>query len=151
MRIRNILVPLDGTALSEVALPFAEAIAARDGARLTLIRDAHTGGLVGGNSAVDQRRSVDEAEDYLRSIADTLTTRGISVETGVPFGGNPAKWIAEEVRVRKADMIVMATHARVGPDRWLHGSVAEAVVQRTSVPVLLVREAVTQKPSPALV
>jgi nucleotide-binding universal stress UspA family protein len=44
----------------------------------------------------------------------------------------------EEIELRHADLVVMATHDRIGPDRWVHGSVAEAVVGRASVPVLLV-------------
>jgi nucleotide-binding universal stress UspA family protein len=38
-----------------------------------------------------------------------------------------------------ADLIVMATHGRTGVDRWLHGSVAGAVLQRAAVPILQVR------------
>ncbi len=140
MRITNILVPLDGSALSELALPFAEAIASRAGARLTLIREAHPNGLVGDGSPLDQRRCIEESEDYLRSFAVKLAARGMSVDTGVPYGGSPAEWIVEEAGVRKADLIVMTTHDRVGPDRWLHGSVAEEVVHRASVPVMLVRD-----------
>jgi nucleotide-binding universal stress UspA family protein len=61
------------------------------------------------------------------------------VESGVPFGGSPADWIVEDSEVRHVDLVIMATHDREGPDRWLHGSIAESVVHRSTIPVLLVR------------
>ena len=70
--------------------------------------------------------------------ARKLAKEGFEVETGVPFGGSAARWILEEIDLRHANMVVMATHDRIGPDRWVHGSVAEVVVGRAPVPVLLV-------------
>jgi nucleotide-binding universal stress UspA family protein len=55
------------------------------------------------------------------------------------LGGQPAEWIIEEREVRRADLIVMASHHRVGVDRWLHGSVAEAVIHDAKAPVMLVK------------
>jgi hypothetical protein len=63
------------------------------------------------------------------------------VQTGVPFGGAPATWITERSACAHADLIAMATLDRSGPNRWLHGSVAEAVVSHAGVPVLLIRAA----------
>ena len=127
MLIDRILVPLDGSALAEGALPFAEFLAARTNAQLILIREARS------------IQAIPGCEDYLRSIAEKFAEGGIAVETGVPYAGKPAEWIVEEADVRKAGLIVMATHDRVGPDRWLHGSVAETVVHRATMPVMLVR------------
>jgi nucleotide-binding universal stress UspA family protein len=61
------------------------------------------------------------------------------VNTGAPYGGSAAEWIVEETETRHADFIIMATHDRIGPDRWIHGSVAESVVSRSTIPVMLVR------------
>ncbi len=134
---KNILIPLDGSPVGEVALQYAEALAVRTGARLTLVRAAHVQRPLG--DAGDQQRAVADAEDYLTAQAQKLAKHGFEVETGVPFGGSAASWIAEEIDLRHADMVVMATHDRVGPDRWVHGSVAEVVVGHVSVPVMLVR------------
>jgi nucleotide-binding universal stress UspA family protein len=134
--IKNIIVPLDGSLVGAAALPYAEALAERVGARLTLVRAAHVQRPTA--DGVDQQRAVAEAEDYLAALAEQLRARGFEVETGIPFGGSAARWILEEIDLRRADLVVMATHDRVGPDRWIHGSIAEVVVGHASVPVLLV-------------
>ena len=133
---KNILVPLDGSPAAAAALPYARALAARTGAHLILVRAAHSQRALG--DAGDQQRVIAEAEDYLTVRARQLAKQGFEVETGVPFGGSAAKWILEEIDLRHADMVVMATHDRIGPDRWVHGSVAEVVVGHSAVPVLLV-------------
>jgi nucleotide-binding universal stress UspA family protein len=135
---KNILVPLDGSFVGETALPYARALAGRTGASLTLVRAAHMP-MVVGDRGIENQRVIAEAEAYLGAQAADLAARGFPVQTGVPFGGSPATWITEEVGMRHADLIVMATHDRSGPNRWLHGSVAEAVVSHASVPVLLIR------------
>jgi nucleotide-binding universal stress UspA family protein len=134
----NILVPLDGSPLAEAALPYAQWLAERGGASLTLVR-ATRAPLSLGDAGFQERRAVAETEAYLAALAGELVAHGFRVQTGVPYGGSAAAWIVEEVAMRHADMVVMATHERSGPDRWLHGSVAEAVVGQAGAPVLLIR------------
>jgi nucleotide-binding universal stress UspA family protein len=136
--IQNILVPLDGTPLAEAALPFASAIAARAGARLTLVRTAMYRTMFS-DVAEEQMRALRCGEDYLVSLAVDLRAKGVPVDTRVPVGGSPTEWIVEESEFVGVDLTVMATHDRGGPDRWLHGSVAEAVVRRSTIPVMLVK------------
>src|SRR5947209_637404 len=133
---KNILIPLDGTPAAAAALPYAQAVAARTGARFVLVRSAHLQRPL--DDAGDQQRVIAEAEDYLTVHAQKLAEHGFEVETGVPFGGSAADWIVDEIDLRHADLVVMATHDRILPDRWLHGSVAEVVVGHADVPVLLV-------------
>jgi nucleotide-binding universal stress UspA family protein len=90
------------------------------------------------DAAAFQQQTVETAEAYLAGVRATLVDKGLTVLTGVPFGGAPATWILEEIELRNADLVIMATHDRVGPDRWIHGSVAEAVVHQAPVPVMLV-------------
>jgi len=135
---KNILVPLDGSFVGETALPYARALARRTGASLTLVRAAHLP-MGAGDRGAEYQRVIADSEEYLRAQAEDLEAGGFAVQTGVPFGGSPATWITEEVDMRHADLIVMATHDRSGPNRWLHGSVAESVVSHADVPVLLVR------------
>ncbi len=135
--LKNLLVPLDGSPLAESALPFARALASRTGAALTLLRAAQYNSLLS-DMATDQYRAIESAEDYLTTVSDDLRASGFTVGGGVSFGGSAAEWIAEEAAARSADMVVMATHARIGTGRWLHGSVAEEVVHKSSVPTMLV-------------
>jgi nucleotide-binding universal stress UspA family protein len=139
MMCKNILVPLDGSPVAEAALPYAKVLARRTGAHLTLIRAAHYASLLG-DVGVEQYRSVRQAEDYLERHVERLASEGYSAQAAVPFGGSTARWIVEEAEIRHADLVVMATHDRVGADRWLHGSVAESVVHRCTIPVMLVRD-----------
>ena len=94
----------------------AEMLARRTAANLTLVRAArHHTGLR--DPAIEQQRALAEAEDYLSSVSARLTAKGVAVQTGVPFGGSAASWIVEEISIRNAALVVMATHDRVGPDR----------------------------------
>jgi nucleotide-binding universal stress UspA family protein len=143
--LQNILVPLDGSPVSEAALPYAGALAGRSGAKLTLMRAAHIAPFTVDKAAA-QISAVCEAEAYLTLRANDLRAHDYVVETGVPYGATAAGWIVEEADMRHADLIAMATHDRAGPDRWFHGSVAEAVVSRAGVPVLIVRGADGARP-----
>jgi nucleotide-binding universal stress UspA family protein len=87
-----------------------------------------------------ERRSgaIAEAEDYLVRTANALRERGYNVQTLAPYG-RPAQSIIETARLTDANLIVLTTHGRTGPGRLVFGSVAEAVVSNSSVPVLIAR------------
>jgi nucleotide-binding universal stress UspA family protein len=89
---------LDGSPTGEAALPYAEALARRSGAALTLVRAAHATSLLGDQGAA-QARAIEQAETYLETLAAGLTSRGIRVQTGLPFGW-AATWIPEELALR---------------------------------------------------
>lgn len=135
---RAILVPLDGSALAERALPYAEALAQVSGAHLVLMRAAHTRAFPLGDITETQIAAMKEVEDYLEAQRQAFAERNVVVETAAPYG-DPATWIVEEVPTRDIDVIVMATHGRSGLNHLTHGSVAESVLARSPVPVLLVR------------
>jgi nucleotide-binding universal stress UspA family protein len=59
--------------------------------------------------------------------------------TSAVLVGHAAQAIAEEVDWRRADRIVMATHAYSGLRRLVHGSVADQLLHATTTPLLLVR------------
>src|SRR5436309_2023883 len=97
--LANILVPLDGSALSELALPYAEALGRRTGATLTLVRAVSGAPPALVDAARFQLEALATAEDYLAALRAPLTERGVNVRTGVPFGGSPASWIVEEIEL----------------------------------------------------
>jgi nucleotide-binding universal stress UspA family protein len=78
------------------------------------------------------------AERYLDKVAQRLGERGVRASS-VEIAGDPAKVLVEEAEARKASYILLTTHGRSGLGRWIYGSVAEAVVARSHVPVLLTR------------
>jgi nucleotide-binding universal stress UspA family protein len=87
---------------------------------------------------LDGTSTGDAALPYAHALARRCGTSVTPVHADRPH--RPvADWIVDQSARLRMDLIVMATHARSGPDHWLHGSVAETVVSRASTPVLLVR------------
>jgi nucleotide-binding universal stress UspA family protein len=126
--VSQLLVPLDGTPESEVALEPARALARSCGAEIVLLR-------VMPHSATHAEES--EAVGHLEWTAAELRGRDVAVETEVRRG-EPAEQIVAAACLGPG-LVVMATHGRAGIGRVLFGSVAEQVVARSTVPVLLQR------------
>jgi len=152
-RLRLILVPVDGSTGSLVALGAASRLARAARAAVVLLRvvvplplwiydptlGLNTGPLIDPRWDEDRREN---AEAYVRRVAQKLTDSGI--ETGADAVlGEVAPAIAEYADQQAVDLIVMSTHARFGPTNALLGSVADQVVDTTRLPVLLLsRESV---------
>lgn len=148
MTLKKILVPLDGSALAELALPKAIELARGARGALLLLRAAEAHTLPGVDPTDAQVRVVEEAEAYLAHVAARLETAdGPPVETSVWYGP-PAVAIVEAARLRGIDLIVMTTHGRSGLPRLFFGSVAESVLRGTATPILLIRppEAPVERP-----
>ena len=79
-----------------------------------------------------------EARSYLALVLDRVRQVGMSV-TARAVTGDPATTIATVAREEGVDLIAMATHGRSGLRRIAVGSVADSTLQRTTVPLLLVR------------
>ena len=135
---RTILVPLDGSELAERALPIATALAKPSGARLMLVRAAWAHVLAGVDPTDAQVKAVREAEAYLQGVTGRAATQNVRAEARVPYD-TAAEGILMEVDDSDADLVVMCTHGRSGLGRLIYGSVAEEVIRRSPVPVLLVR------------
>ena len=148
MKLQKILVPLDGSALAEAALPKAVEMAESSGAKLLLIRAAEAHTLPGVDPTEAQIKVVREAEDYLAQVGDRLAALGLkNVENSVWYG--PAAYaIVEAARLNKVDLIAMTTHGRSGLGRLIVGSVAESVLRGTTTPILLIRAAEAPVPAP---
>ncbi len=144
----NILVPTDGSETSEVAVDHAVDLAEKYGATVHALYvidvDATSYGL--GTEQVDRLRqghldempevkeAADEATGYVAAAAEE---RGVPVEEHVRVG-EPARAIRKFVDDADVDLVVMGSHGRSGLSRALLGSVAEKVLRRTSLPVLVV-------------
>jgi nucleotide-binding universal stress UspA family protein len=128
--LKRILVPLDGSSLAERALSLATTLSIPTGAHLALVRvfagkDPAAGGPPFGT--------------YLETTAATLRDRGFRVDTAELSGEPVARTLGDAARDLSADLVTMTTHGRAGPRRWVLGSVAEALVACSPVPVLLQR------------
>jgi nucleotide-binding universal stress UspA family protein len=133
---QTILVPLDGSRFAERALPFAQMLATPIGARLILIRAALIRPWHGGQPQANYVEAMEEAEAYLADVKGRLDP-SVTVETSA-FYGEAAEAILAAVAERKGDLVVMSTHGHSGPGRWVYGTVADRVMRRAEVPILLV-------------
>jgi nucleotide-binding universal stress UspA family protein len=139
MRVKTILVPLDGSILAESALAPAVDLAREHGAKLVLLRAAEAHALPMADPTEAQVQAVRAAEDYLAGARGRVTQAGVAdVENSVWYG-QPAEAIVEAAHFRGADLIVMSSHGRSGLGRLVLGSVAETVQRATRVPILLIR------------
>lgn len=136
------MVPLDGSDFAREALPAAEHLARRDGARLRLVAvhpglPPGPGGTVPEELARADREQRASRREALERLAGDLRGRGLEVDAEVLSGP-----VAEELARRAgeaADLVVMATHGRGPLSRLWLGSVADGLVRSSPVPVLLVR------------
>lgn len=142
----KILVPLDGSARAERAIPVAARIAKRRSATVVLLRVVSELADIGGymipsvatDPSVVEREEV-EAREYLRAIARNHAFDGVKVETTVEFG-LPAQVILEAIRTDGIDGVIIGSHGRTGLSRWVLGSVAQPIVRTSAAPVLLLRQ-----------
>jgi nucleotide-binding universal stress UspA family protein len=147
----RVLIPLDGSELGEAILPFAEKIAGPLDAEVVLVR------VVEPLSAVEAMAAPGvvtpdtfplremEAKRYLTDVEKRLTGKGLRVRARIQIG-SPAEEIVAAAATVGADLIAMTTHGRSDLTRVLFGSVAEAVLRASPVPVLMIR--MTEKARP---
>jgi nucleotide-binding universal stress UspA family protein len=148
-RALRILVPLDGSALAEKILSPVGRLAEQLGAELVLVRVVDRDPLSVQAAAPYTARSplaagLADAWGYLADILDRIRWVGISV-TARAVIGSPSTTIAAVAREEDVDLIAMATHGRGGLGRVVLGSVANATLQGTTVPVLLVRPSAARR------
>jgi nucleotide-binding universal stress UspA family protein len=151
--IRRILVPLDSSSPSEIAVPYAVELANKLHASITLFSMAPTiyshsldainsGGGVGLGINWD---SVDAStlkaiNEYLLSVEDKIRQGGVEVSHTGYTGIDAAYEILKMEKKTQADLVVMATRGRSTIARWAFGSVAEKILKEGDKPILLVRE-----------
>ncbi|HMU61322.1 MAG TPA: universal stress protein, partial [Gemmatimonadales bacterium] len=132
--VERIMVPLDGSALAEQALPVAELLARTVDGRIDLM--SVKSGRSEGNGEPAESRSA--TENYLNRLAETLRQRGVKAGISMRSGNIPEE-IGRHGIESNADVIVMATHGRSRVDRLLGRNIATAVVRQTELPVLIIR------------
>lgn len=145
--IGRVLLPTDGSALSEAATTEAALLAKRLNRPLVLIRAVFPEAELAPTAGFDAVYAPEVYEELSKSleqdartgldrIADELREQGVTVDISLLHG--PAAQTIEEA-ARPDDLIVMTSHGRSGFRRWLIGSVAEKLVRTAPCPVVLVR------------
>ncbi|WP_221090859.1 universal stress protein [Deinococcus aquaedulcis] len=138
----HLFVSTDGSACGDAALPLAAGLADTCGAALTVayvVPNVQTG--YDGPYVRDIEQDLEAARQEGRAILRAAAARRAGTQTLLLDGrASPvATCLLEAAQAQGADLIVMSTHGRSGLGRLLLGSVAEQVVRRAAVPVLLAR------------
>jgi nucleotide-binding universal stress UspA family protein len=143
-KIKNILVPLDGSVFAEQAIPLALGIAEQSGAVLNLVHvivavemlDPYDALYFADACLKSLKR---DKHRYLNEIVGKITARSKAFITSRVVDGRAVTSALDEVPGLDADLVVMATHGRGTLGRFWSGSVAHSLLQRTAVPVILLR------------
>jgi nucleotide-binding universal stress UspA family protein len=130
----TIMVPIDGSNLSEAALPVAEWLARGLGADITLVMVGHVP-----ETAV---QAAGEREDLQRTLQRVSRhVKGLTVHERIGISNSPGQGIIDLIAEEHPDLVVMSTHGRSGWTEFVQGSVAEDVVRAGLAPVTLVHPA----------
>lgn len=141
---QSIIVPTDGSAFAEAALPLATQIALRAKAHIgfLLVHQPPAVPLASGAGrlydALD--RQIRESElGYLKRMERALKDQGVDTPDSSMLNGPVADSLQREIERRGGDLVVMSTHGRGGLGRIWLGSVADRLLHSVTVPLLLVR------------
>ena len=140
---KRILVPVDGSTTSNLALVEAIGLAKERQAGLRVVHVVDTINLnvdsmvdIAGPLRESGRRLLREAEARARRARVKVETDLLEIQK---YADRISDLVVKDAATWRADVIVMGTHGRRGLNRLLLGSVADGVVRVSPVPVLLVR------------
>jgi len=141
--LKKILIPLDGSDLSETALPCGLALARQHQCQTILLQVVpHLAELAPGLAPELvpelQQKALKRSQNYLEDRSSQFAPLVVSALTRL---GSPREEIPAVAARHQCDLIVMASRGREGVEHWLLGSVAEGVLRQAPCPVLLVRAA----------
>lgn len=143
---KTIMLPIDGSPLSERAVATAIEFAQLTGGKIvglyvieplpyTAITD--TGLSVDSGNYQDGMR--ESAEQHVRQVGVAARAANVEFEGGVVLGASPHAEIVKAAEQFNCDLIIMATHGRTGLDKLFLGSQTEKVLAHTTLPVMVMR------------
>ncbi len=141
----HILVPVDGSNTAQVAVGKAIELAKAFGSTVTVIYviDPYPFTGVGTDFAYGQAEYLSaataEANAAVKAAKDNFSGASVKVDTSIVEAHTAWRGIVEAGTSLQADLIVMGSHGRSGLEKLVLGSVAQAVLSHTKLPVLVVR------------
>lgn len=142
---KHILVPVDGSSTSQLAVEKAVGLAKAFGSRVTAIFviDPYPFTGVGTDFAYGQAEYLSaataEANAAIAAAKATIEKAGVTVDTSVIEAHAAWRGVVQAAESAQADLIVMGSHGRSGLEKLVLGSVTQAVLSHTHLPVLVVR------------
>jgi nucleotide-binding universal stress UspA family protein len=146
---KNILLPTDGSALSESAIESGIRLAKKLGARVTAlhvtanIASTPLEACMRGDSSTRARLKeifAAQARQYLAAIERAAKAEDVRCECVAVTGDSPAEAIVKIAAAKRCDLIYMASHGKAGTSALLLGSETAKVLTHSPIPVLVHRE-----------
>src|SRR5436190_458893 len=136
MRITKVLVPVDFSPPSTVAMNHAVLLARRFRATLSLLHVIEPSTALmytfPTETEATERKRCERAERMLAAMLSPEDQDDLDLETSVAVGDIPSV-IELAVRKQHADIVVMGTHGRGLVGRWLVGSVTQSLLRKLDV------------------
>lgn len=149
--VKHVILPLDGSEHAEAGIPHTRALAKAYDAEIVLVRVVSTpvAAYVSEpypypHAYYDTVRAelMEGAEIYLKRVSTRVKRGGYTVRS-IALHGSASEQIVDIAKGEKDAIVVMTTRGHTGFQRWVLGSVADAVIQSATVPVLLVEGSLT--------
>ena len=139
---RNIIVPVDGSEPSQSAVAFAVRMAVEDGAKITFAHAVEVTKIIGMTSAssIGPRFALDASLEAGKEVLAEAQTQAKDAKIDAAtelLEGDCVSSLLELAKRIQADLIVVGSHGRGGISRALLGSVAEGILGRSLIPVLV--------------
>jgi nucleotide-binding universal stress UspA family protein len=148
---KTILLPTDGSPLSDKAARMALEFAQMSGSKIIALSVIEPlpvtpmmgGGMMDGGVIVEPAVYEEEADKAARGHMDKIAAAARAAD--VPFegliarSGSPYDEIVKTAEQFHCDLILMASHGRTGLDKWLMGSETQKVLAHTTLPVLVLK------------
>lgn len=140
LSVRQILVPLDGSKLSQCTLPYVVALGKAYAANVTLLQvlgTEHTEELTQQVDALEWELARVERQSSLGRIEEQIKSLQVEATSAV-VQGKPAEQILHYAHAHDADLIVLSSHGEGGLSRWKISSTAQKVVAGAHTSILIV-------------
>ena len=143
---KHILVPVDGSPTSLLAVNKAAGLAQAFGSQVTAVYviDPYPFTGVGADFAYGQAQYLSaataDAHTALDAVKTAMEQAGVPVDTVMGEGHSVHDGILDAAKTSGADLIVMGSHGRRGLEKLVLGSVTQRVLGGSGIPVLVVRQ-----------
>ncbi|MFL2759523.1 MAG: universal stress protein [Dehalococcoidia bacterium] len=150
IKIGKIIVPLDGSALSESALPFAISLVSSIPSNLLITNVISATKVIAGDPILDGLITFDETShtvkakksdsaQYLSETTKRLSDDLPTIESKV-MDGEPSQAIMSLAKQHTDPLVILASHGRAGLNRLVMGSVTETLMRTSNFPILVIPE-----------
>jgi len=143
---RHILIPTDGSELSQNAIEYGMAFAKSVNAKVTVLTVSVPfqtfvveTGMISDTPEDYRKRTVTLVGEYLKAAKESASAAGVICETMHVEHDRPYLAIIETAAQKSCDLIVMASHGRRGISAVVLGSETVKVLTHSAIPVLVVR------------